>query len=236
MGYFGNVVNRLSGKFVPTSGEALERNKTDPVFTLYSAMCAELNMESAFSALAYRNYEALVSAISLAYRRMSEILGRRADVWGWEPIRTEDEINDLLRKADARWPTQPVPKAIIRPGTKKILGRGKPRGVIASESAAIAFMCSTDFSTSISKVIVPGMSDMEFIVALDALTGDVDETLIDWTLAKKFTECAGLWFRNPESMRVSAFCQLLFTDWAEITDVQLDLRIGQIKDEIKNKK
>jgi len=206
-----------------------------PEYSLHAALRRALQTEVDWPLIAYRNHKQLTEFVERFYKGLDIAGGGRSDLASLKNPTDSAAVINLMMTASRIVELGVTPKAVARPGLKKIQGSGKYRSVIAAEIAAVAHSRKQDFADAIGDFLWPGISNLEFIERIErSLVEDVDENEIDWSLPKKFSRTAMVWLKSSESSLVSDFCFALFDEWSGVRDAELLGRLNSIHAKRRN--
>ncbi len=196
----------------------------DRAVTLYSAIATEFGLKFQDSTLVATNHQQLTDGIRWTYASLDNLSGTRTETWAMNPERTEEEVLNLLTRATATHPVTPYDdvKAQHRPGTTKLLGRGKFRSAIACEAARVGKVTGLGFSQALGSALAASTGDMGLLLWLEAIPGEVTVKDIDWTLPSAWVDAAGVFFEGDDpNWQLRDFCLSLTANWADIDDLSL---------------
>lgn len=200
--------------------------------TLYSAIATEFGLKFQDSTLVATNHKEITSGIRWTYARLDELSGTRTETWAMKLERTELEVLDLLTRASAAHPETPYDnvKAKHRPGTTKLLGRGKLRSAIACEAGRVGHTTGVGFAQALGTALTDATGDMELLFKLEQIAGEVDVKSVDWKLPAAWVEAAGVFFEgDDQSWQLRKFCFSLSTEWATMDDTKLLSLVESVK-------
>lgn len=226
---FGEVAALLNGSFAP-----VEEKGRDAI-SFYSAVCKRFGIEANDSILSARNHSEVREGVRWFYARLSDLLGERSDTWAMRPMRTEDEVLEVLARAAKQFPSTDYDnvKAVLRIGINKVSGRGKPRGSIAVEAVRVAHLQGQSFAQTISEALSPGSSDLEALSRLEAVMGDCDPKTVDWKPAAQWSLAYSAFTgSDPPDVSLAAYCAWISDDWS-MSDGDLLQRLERVRAVVK---
>ena len=223
MGIFERVSDTLRGRFTPAADLKEAGEELGNPTTLYGAICETVGLRPTDSAMSASNHQAIRGAIRAIYEALDEVIGERSQPWAMRPERTEQEVLDALSRAASRNPNTDYDdvQAQIRVGVSKVGGRGKLRGALASEVARVAHVQQRPFAQVLADHLIDGRSEIDALVALEAVGGLAEQRDINWTTAQAWSRGYGRYTSESSDLSLLGYCRWLSTDWGDLGDEAL---------------
>lgn len=225
--FAGQLAEVVASSFYPQD-LALSTDSENVRMSFHDCLRTVIGTNPEWSPLAYRNSDSLFKYVASVYDCLSADLNTNSEFWLLRIERTAEEVLSLLQKLAEKLNKIEIPPITPRPGIRRVQGPGKPRAAIAVEAAVVASQERIGFGPVLSMGLASSSNDSQMISWLETRAGtDVDESQIDWKLAKAFSLAAGNWLRFSEKTTVRVFCLALGDDLSKVPDDQLLKRLKE---------